>query len=245
MFASSPSLPRWAPAGLLALALLCAAPLSASVAVVGGLTREAVVQPGATIEGRLVLRNAGETASQARIYQSDYLFWADGRNEYGEPGSTPRSNATWLQVTPSQVTIEPGATESVYYTLRVPEQADLVGTYWSLIMVEPIAEAALEPPTPEEGKAKVGFQTVLRYAVQVVTHLGTSGTQELKFTERALSRTEDGKLVLSIDAENMGERWLMPTLWAELYDDRAPWSAVSRVGASGSSKAARSAIAST
>ena len=77
----------------LVLALSADIASAASVSVVGGLTREIVLQPGARTEGCIVLRNNTDQPQEVKVYQTDYLFWADGRNEYGEPGATPRSNA--------------------------------------------------------------------------------------------------------------------------------------------------------
>lgn len=193
--------------------------LAAPVSVLGGLTREIVLQPGARSEGRIVLRNNTDQPQEVKVYQTDYLFWADGRNEYGEPGSTPRSNARWIVYTPHQLTVPPKATESVYYTIQVPQQADLRGTYWSMLMVEPISAETLEPPRQEEGKVTIGIRTVLRYGIQMVTHIGDTGERNLRFADRQLV-VEGGKRTLRLDLENTGERWLRPTVWAELFDER-------------------------
>jgi hypothetical protein len=57
---------------------------------------------------------------------------------------------------------------------------------------------------------------VIRYAIQIVTHMGNSGQRNLKFIDTELVR-DDSQRYLSVDLENTGERWLRPTLWAELY----------------------------
>ncbi|MBI2298715.1 MAG: hypothetical protein HYU66_07155 [Armatimonadetes bacterium] len=195
-----------------------ATPARAGISVVGGLSRESVVRPGARTEGRIVLRNTGSETQQVRVFQTDYRFTCDGRNDYGEPGSTPRSNARWLALTPSQLTVPAGATESAYYTLHVPDDPTLTGTYWSIVMVEPIPGQALEPPRPDEGKAKLGLQSVVRYGIQIVTHIADTGTRALRFVDRQLVATQAGQRILQMDAESTGERWLVPLLWAELYD---------------------------
>lgn len=192
---------------------------AAGVSVVGGLTREATLQPGARTEGQIVLRNNTDRPQEVRVYQTDYRFWADGRNEYGDPGSTPRSNAPWIVHTPQQLTVPPKSTESVYYSIQAPPRDDLVGTYWSMLMVEPIAAETLEPPEPEKGKVTIGIRTVMRYAIQMVTHIGDTGARDLKFADRRLL-LEAGRRTLQLDLENTGERWLSPVVWAELYDEQ-------------------------
>lgn len=192
---------------------------AAEVSVIGGLTREVTLDPGGRTEGRIILRNAGDEPQEVKVYQTDYRFWADGRNEYGEPGGVPRSNARWITHSPQQLTIPPRATESVYYTIQAPAQEGLCGTYWSMLMVEPIAAETLEPPQPEEDRVTIGIRTVMRYAIQMVTHIGDTGVRELKFADKQLI-VEGEKRALRLDLENTGERWLVPRVWVELYDEQ-------------------------
>lgn len=84
-------------------------------------------------------------------------------------------------------------------------------------MVEPLSKSALEPPSLEEGKVKVGLQAVFRHAVQVVAHIGDTGTRAMEFVDRRLE-VKDGKIFLILGAKNTGERWLVPTLYVDLYD---------------------------
>ena len=186
-----------------------------ALSISSGLTIEETVIPGQRIEGVITLQG-GADFETVRLYQTDYLFYADGSNIYGDPGSVPRSNAAWVSIYPKEVTIPPETHVTVHYQILVPETVSQ-GTYWSLIMVEPYI-----PPTPapeaEEGKAKIGIRSVICYGIQIVTHIGDSGTRELKIVDRALS--QDGQnIILSLDIENTGERWLIPALRAEIYDE--------------------------
>src|SRR5688500_7018448 len=117
------SLLRFLSPAVVALGLL--AQSSASVAVVGSLSRDAKLQPGATFEGVIVLKNTGKQPGEARVFQTDYSFQADGSNEFGDPGQHPRSNANWLSVTPARVKIPAGETVSVRYKGKVPADARL------------------------------------------------------------------------------------------------------------------------
>ncbi len=261
------------------------APSEAGVSIVGGLTREQIVKPGETHEGVIILRNTTEQPSQVKIYQTDYLFFADGKNIYGEPGKLQRSNAGWLTFNPSRVTVPPKSEVSIHYTLKVPlkipkiqsldseqkapktskqkasddnsskpkvsetpdksqddkqkvsERGDtgtkepavdkseskapalvpMTGTYWSMLMVELLPESHPEAEGVKEGKVGVGILQVMRYGVQFVSHIEDSGSRKIKFLKSKLV-AQEGKQLLQIDLENIGERWVKPVVWVELYD---------------------------
>lgn len=204
----------------------------AGVLVIGELTREKTVQPGETFEGTISLKNTGETSCQVNVYQTDYLFLADGSNIYGEPGTAVRSNADWLSVAPNRLSIPPDEMASVYYTVRVPqiqelvstynniqvlESPDLTGTYWSMVIVEPVPQTGPETIEDEARKVKMGIQTKIRYGIQMVNNIGDTGARKIKFLDEKLIN-QDGRNFLQMDIGNIGERWLSPTLWVEIYD---------------------------
>jgi hypothetical protein len=204
----------------------------AAVSVIGELTREESAQPGEKFEGTIKLQNTGEVACQVNVYQTDYLFYADGSNVYGEPGSAVRSNADWLSVSPKRLTLPPKEMAVVYYSgqvppvrklaslyndLKVTASPDLVGTFWSMVMIEPVPETGAESMEDEAGKVKFGIRTKVRYGIQIVTNIGDTGTPKIKFLEKKLIK-QDGQAILQLDIENTGERWLSPTVWVELYD---------------------------
>lgn len=190
----------------------------AGFSVLGGLTREMVGQPGQKLEGTIELKNTGPQPIEVNIKKNDYLFFADGRNIYGEPGSTPRSNAKWLSVTPTRLIIPSQSTASVYYSVQIPSDKTLKGTYWSILMVEPSGEAGSKIVGGGKDKITFGIQTRIRYGIQIVTHIGDTGQKNLRIIDRKLIKEKDGTGVLQLDMENTGERWLRPWVRAELYD---------------------------
>jgi len=191
----------------------------AGVAVImGGLTHERKAQRGDSYQGVIFIRNPGENRQEVRVYQTDYLFFFDGRSIYGEPGKTPRSNAKWITFSPKRLTILPQGVSRVNYTVNVPDET-LVGTYWSMLMVEGISEGSPQSGRPEKGTVALGIRQVMRYGIQMVSHLGNTGARRLKFLKTKLLKEEE-KRTLQVDIENIGERWLRPFLWAELYDEK-------------------------
>lgn len=189
-----------------------------SVVVVGGLTHEKSARPGENYDGILYLKNDGAEPSEVRLYITDYKYSADGKSDYGKPGMDQRSNAGWITFSPQRLTVAPGDTAPVNYKVTVPDRADMKGTYWCMLMVEPLAET----PSPDlkrnaNEKAKVGIQTVIRYGVQMITQLPESGEKKLAFLDKRLL-AKDGRIIFQLDVGNTGERSVSPLVWAELYN---------------------------
>ena len=201
---------------LLLLAFL-AGRARADISVADGLTQEYTVEPGKAYDGTLHLKNGGDTPAQAKIYQTDYLFFCDGRNLYGKPGEDPRSNAKWVQVSRDFLTIPPKETAAFNYSIRVPlrSTSTLNGTYWSLIMIE--EAAAPTAPAEKEQKVAIGIRQIIRYGVQIVTHIDSTGRSKVTLPKKELVK-KDGKNVFMLEIKNSGERWIVPEVSLELFD---------------------------
>jgi len=192
----------------------------ATLAIVNGLTHDQSAKPGESYEKVIVIRNEGDAQAEAKLYQTDYQFFCDGRVSYGDPpGKLPRSNAAWVTLKTKRVTLAPGEVTNVTVTVKVPDDQTLKGTYWSMVMVEEVGPASREAKA-EEQKIKLGILQVVRYGIQMITNIGDTGTRMLKFAEVKLVK-EDKLRVLQIDMENPGERVLTPTVTVEAYDEKA------------------------
>ncbi len=203
----------------LAVVLLALAPLTAGagVHVLGNLTQDLEVQPGGTYEGSLEVQNPDDVAAEIRLYQTDYFFYADGTVRYDEPGLLPRSNAKWVTFSPQQAVIPPKESIVVRYTVTVPSDETMRGTYWSMLMVEEIPAGSPESSRPARDQVSLGIQQVFRYGVQIATNIATTGTRRIRFMQVLLAADKE-KRSLIVDLGNTGDRWLRVTLWTELYD---------------------------
>lgn len=207
---------------LLTLLSVGIAPALAQVSVIGDLSRDEEVRPGQIVEGVILVKNDTPEIQEAKIYQTDYSFHFSGTNAYDDPGTVPRSNARWIAFSPAFVTLPPNATVAVNYTVAVPRDpsGSLVGTYWSMIMVEGIAKGSPESTQPApRAKTQMGIAQTMRYAIQIATTLGSSGSINVKFINAAITKREDGSRVLQADIENAGERFIRPTVYVELFDE--------------------------
>src|SRR5205823_1547653 len=149
------------------------AALRAQVSLLSSTVEEHEAKIGETYTGRMVLSNPSNAPQTVRIYQTDYTFAANGTSNYADPNTLPRSNASWVTPQASRVTVPARQELTVPYSVKVPASDSLKGTYWSMIMIE----AAEQSPTASSGNNQVGIGSIIRYGIQVATHIGTTGTR--------------------------------------------------------------------
>lgn len=185
----------------------------AQISVLTSTVEEKEAAKGEIYTGRIVISNPTTSPQAVRIFKTDYSFKADGTTSYGDAGSLARSNATWVAPQTERVVVPPRSEVTVPYTVRVPQNDSLRGTYWSMIKVQ-AAETA--PPTVSGNQ--VGLGQVIEYGIQVATHIGTTGTRTIKFESPTAGHDSTGSATLDLDVVSTGERAVRPKFSAEVYD---------------------------
>lgn len=204
----------------LCAALLAAVQCSASISVSGSLAHVYKTGPGEALQGSIEIVNTGEAVAEARLYLTDYLYYADGTNIYGEAGKDARSNASWIVLRTERVSVPPKGRVSVPYYINVPA-AQLRGSYWSMVMVEenapPQEVAGVGNGAAEKDKVTMGVVARVRYGIQVITEIG-DGVKNISVAAAALTRNAAGVNVLYLDVENPGEARIRPQMIVYVYD---------------------------
>jgi hypothetical protein len=185
---------------------------SAQIAVLSSTVEERVASPGSRYTGDIVISNPTREAQAVRIYQTDYRFLADGTSRFDDAGTSTRSNARWIAPQATRVTVPAGARITVPYAVSVPADTTLRGTYWSAVMVEGVTD----PLVGASQQLAVG--SVMRYAIQVATHIDASGERDVRFESPSAGLTPAGSAMLDLDVLNTGERGVRPGLSVEVYD---------------------------
>jgi hypothetical protein len=192
---------------------------SAQIALLSESVAEHGAVPGQSYQGRLVLRNMSAEPQEARIYQTDYAFTADGRTAYDKPGTIARSNAGWVKLSSGYLVIPPGETVPVTYDVTVPTDSTLAGTYWSMLMVEAITVGSPESRRPANARVQMGLSMSTRYGTQIATNLAKPGASRLAFDSLSATTDSSGARGIRYDFINTGERANRFTMSMELYNE--------------------------
>ncbi len=184
---------------------------SAQVTVTSSPLVEQTARPGSAYTGSITLRNSSDQPQNAKLYQTDYTFSANGSSSFGQPGTAPRSNAKWVQFLPTSISIPPRGVATASFTVQIPPDTALKGSYWSIVMVE------TEKSPSERGRGAVGVTTNTRLAVQIATHLEDRGKSRIGFAGMAVKLDTAKKRVLEVDLLNEGDAALRPLVTLELF----------------------------
>ncbi|MEA3500750.1 MAG: hypothetical protein U9R41_07030 [Candidatus Marinimicrobia bacterium] len=166
--------------------------------------------------GVIRIRNTGEKPAKVNLYKKDYSFNSNGTNSYLEPGTLERSNADWITIVPEKVTIPGNGRVEINYTVKVPFDKALIGSYWSLIMAEQVTNPKLNNKKNNDN-VRVGVFVSTRYGIQILTNIGLTGQKKLKFTKTKIKKNVD-KEYLFVDVKNVGDQFLRTKIYAEFYD---------------------------
>lgn len=187
---------------------------NAGIVVLNGLTHLHDVVPGETYRGSIEIQNTADHDQPVKLYQRDYSFNFEGEAFYETPGTVQRSNAAWLDISPKFLILKAKEKTTVNYELKVPQNGNLTGTYWSVIMVE--GEAPVDANKLHNGMT---IQTQLRYAIQIAATVGKTGERNLTFFDVKMMQ-QDGHKMLAVDIENKGEVLFKPDVSLELFNEQ-------------------------
>jgi len=190
----------------------------ANIRLISSLTYEYRVLPGRDYSGKLVLANTGSETAVVKLYLKDYRFDAEGHTYFLKPGTIKRSNADWIKLSKNMISIPGGANKEIYYNVEVPVNDQLKGTYWSLLMVEPLCKEAQEPISVKNDYM-IGINQHFRYGVQIVADVADTGKSNLKFKNPRVTK-KDKLYIFEVDCINKGERWLKPEVWLDVYNNK-------------------------
>lgn len=189
------------------------------VQILGGLERFFSSSPGQAYDGQILIKNPSKKAVTIKVSQTDYRFNSKGENFFDEPGTQKRSNAKWIKIPLERVEIPANSLGKVEFRISVPPGEELEGSFWSLILLEPMLEDDPELTAGQEQKFKI--RTVSRFGVQIISRFGQNinDLSGFKFLDRKITRTDD-QTIFELAAENKGVQYMRPTLWAEFFDSK-------------------------
>lgn len=173
---------------------------AAGIPRINPLKVEEKMLPGETKEGTITLSNSHKEVMHLKIYVQDWAYTSlegNGTKKFAPAGLLPFSCSRWLRVFPEQLSLSPGESQKIRYTLSIP--ADAKGGYHSALFFE----SALAQN--QEGIVNVSGRLASLIYVEV------TGTiqRECKINALHLIRKDHSKILeLQLDFQNTGNTHL-------------------------------------
>lgn len=192
--------------------------MSNALSIQGSLSRDFIVTPGSSTEAQIIVKNPSNEPKGIKIYQTDLKTWADGRNDYANINTYPRSNASWIKFSPDLLTVPAGGTGIINVTILAPN-GNFEGSYWSMLMAEPLDEQSPELAGKGKGNGGIQFVVKTRYGIHVHTVIKDTGKKKAKFINKELKIENDRKMFF-VDVENTGSKMFRGKCQIELFDSK-------------------------
>ncbi|WP_394674110.1 hypothetical protein [uncultured Chryseobacterium sp.] len=184
----------------------------ANIVILNGLTHHYTVEKGQVYKGKIAVENTSAKSQHIKLFLQDFTYSVDGTTSYTAPNSSQRTNASWIQLNTNYVTLKGKEKAEVYYEITVPASAGGDGSYWSVIMVEPV-----EDPLPGQNTTGISISSVVRYAIQIITDYRTENAKpELRF-EGVKIEKKNGNSIIMVAIANNGNLYCKPIVSIEMY----------------------------
>lgn len=185
----------------------------ASIVILNGLSHSYKVENGKVYKGKIEIENTGKKTQSVKLFLQDFSYKSDGTIYYAPPHTNNRTNIDWIKFNTNLITLKAKEKTEVYYEITVPNKLSEPGSYWSVIMVEPV-----EDIKPDENKQGVNITSIVRYAIQVITDFDSEKAKpELKFESVKIEK-EDNTNIANIAIANNGNLYCKPSATIEIYN---------------------------
>ncbi len=179
---------------------------------VSGLSYINSLKPGETANFTVTLTSDKDTSEIVEFKLCDYWCNSEGQHYFEDIGLQIRTNAKWISLGAPREIINPGEQKNINVTINVPKNNGLLGSYWSVLLIEPNDPLH----TLQENDLGFQFHVKIRYAYHIVTNIG-NGSPSLKIIKKEFS-TQENKKYLVVDVENTGNLFLNPKLTLKLFN---------------------------
>jgi hypothetical protein len=167
-------------------------------------------EPGGSAQVKITLANDRDEPEQVDFKLGDYGCNCEGEHFYDAPNTRDRTNASWIKLNTIREILAPHEKRDIYFTIKIPNDPHLHGSYWSQILIEP-NNTVQTINTDKE----MQLQIKIRYAQHVITTIG-QGTAKLKILNKAFKMIGDQEM-LCVDILNTGDLFLKPKLTLKLF----------------------------
>ena len=187
----------------------------ANIVILNGLSHNYKVENGKVYKGKISIENTGSQPQNVKLFLQDFTYQSDGSINYTAPNTNSKTNSEWIKLNTNLISLKAKEKTEVFYEITVPKKISDAGSYWSVVIVEPV-----ENIKPSNNKQGINITSVVRYAIQIITDIDSEKAKpDLKFEGVKIDK-EDGRKIVKIAISNKGNLYCKPTATIEFYNKK-------------------------
>lgn len=163
--------------------------LYAGIAITNGLTHYNSGKSGDIISCEVILLNTSETNERVTFEINDILYSCSLDKRYSNKDSHDFSSNNWFGASTMEKILSPKETFVYKFTISIPKDAKLKGTYWSALIVN--VDKPIKENTLENG---MGFNSKVRYAIRLFTNVNAD-SEDLNIDFEDISLIENNNIL--------------------------------------------------
>ena len=186
----------------------------AGVSITNGLSHIYSGNSGDAIQGEVILVNTSDKSQRVRFELNEAIFSCSSSRVFTEGNPHQRSSSLWFESDLMEKTLAPREKYSYRFTIHIPNDRSLRGSFWTALMV------TVERPIREETlRNGIDLNTKVRYAVGLLTNVNEYDEVNLDFAQVDLAKdTLQFQKALNIQIRNEGTFIEGVELVLEVYD---------------------------
>ena len=169
---------------------------------------------GAHFKSEVRVTNTGTTAGHASLYSTDATTGATSGAIYEGRNSKPRDVGAWINLTTTSVTLAPGQSQAIPFTVTLPNNIRS-GEHLGGIAMEVTPVTPATPSAQQKGKVQINTRIVTVVAVEVI--LPGTPIQALSATGIQAGGMNNYQ-TMSLNLHNTGTMMIKPSGTLELFD---------------------------
>lgn len=187
----------------------------ANIVILNGLSHNYKVENGQVYKGKISIENTSNQSQNVKLFLQDFNYQSDGAIQYNTPNTNPKTNTNWIKLNTNLISLKAKEKTEVLYEITVPKKIVDAGSYWSVIIVEPVDH--IKPSNEKEG---VNITSIVRYAIQIITDVDADKAKpDLKFEGIKIEK-EDKQQILKIAVANQGNLYCKSSITIEIYSKK-------------------------
>ena len=159
------------------------------------------LEPGTELFDEAVVLNEGDLPVHLQVYVAEAMTAINGGTAFGHRNDNPSGEVDWIQLDVEEISLQPGETQIVPFTIAVPADA-APGDHLVGLLVEQVRAETDSGDTSED--LQFAVEVVQRVGVAVVIEVAGDRVAQLGITDLRLGEQYEQGAVFEVAVHNTG-----------------------------------------